>query len=113
MPDETMPPAYPQPSPAGYRPLTDTDCSASFRVIRTGLDVARALALGADLGGLALPIFRAHQDGGVAGARTAMETIIAGVRQAFALTGSKSIEELRRKPRVVIGELRDWLDALV
>jgi isopentenyl-diphosphate delta-isomerase len=49
----------------------------------------------------------------VAGARTAMETIIAGVRQAFALTGSKSIEELRRKPRVVIGELRDWLDALV
>lgn len=81
--------------------------------IRTGLEVAKALALGANLGGLALPLFRAHQEGGVSGARTALETVIAGVRQAFALTGSKSIEELRRKPRVVTGELRDWLEALV
>ncbi|MFT3708947.1 MAG: type 2 isopentenyl-diphosphate Delta-isomerase [Archangium sp.] len=80
--------------------------------MRTGIDVAKAIALGADLGGMALPIFRAHQVGGVAGVRTALQTVIASVRQAFALTGSKSSDELRRKPRVVTGELKDWLAAL-
>jgi isopentenyl-diphosphate delta-isomerase len=80
--------------------------------MRTGIDVAKAIALGADLGGMALPIFRAHQVGGVTGVRAALETVIASVRQAFALTGSKSADELRRKPRVVTGELKDWLAAL-
>lgn len=80
--------------------------------MRTGLDIAKAIALGADIGGLALPIFRAHQEGGVAGARTAVETLVAAVRQAFALTGSKSADDLRRRPRVVTGELKDWLAAL-
>lgn len=80
--------------------------------VRTGLDVAKAIALGADLGGLALPIFRAHQEGGLAGARAAVETLVAAARQAFALTGSKTADELRRKPRVVTGELKDWLAAL-
>lgn len=80
--------------------------------VRTGLDVAKAIALGADLGGVALPIFRAHQAGGIPAARAAVEVLIAGVRQAFALTGSRDAETLRRKPRVVTGELKDWLAAL-
>lgn len=80
--------------------------------LRTGLDVAKALALGADLGGLALPLFRAHQEGGVAGVRTALQTVIAALTQALALTGSRSVAELRRQPRVVTGELKDWLLAL-
>lgn len=80
--------------------------------LRTGLDVARALALGADLGGMALPLFRAHQAGGVAGARTALQTVITALSQALALTGSKTVADLRRQPRVVTGELKDWLQAL-
>ena len=80
--------------------------------IRTGLDVARALALGADLGGMALPLFRAHQAGGVVAARTALETVIAALCQALALTGSRTVAELRLKPRVITGELKDWLQAL-
>jgi isopentenyl-diphosphate Delta-isomerase len=77
--------------------------------LRSGLDVARALALGADLGGMALPLFRAQQAGGVAGAREALATVIAGVRQAMVLTGARSPHELVSKPRVITGELRDWL----
>lgn len=80
--------------------------------VRTGLEVAKVLALGADLAGMALPLFRAQQAGGLDGADKALQVILAGLRQAFVLTGSRSCAELRRKPVVVTGELKDWLAAL-
>ncbi len=80
--------------------------------IRTGLDVAKVLALGADVAGTALPLFRAQQQGGLQGAERALDTILSGLRQALVLTGSKNCGELRQKPRVVMGELKDWLSAL-
>jgi isopentenyl-diphosphate delta-isomerase len=80
--------------------------------MRTGLDLAKALALGADVGGLALPLFRAYQARGVEGVREAMTVILTGLTQALALTGSKTAAELRQRPRVITGELKDWLAAL-
>jgi isopentenyl-diphosphate delta-isomerase len=80
--------------------------------IRTGLEVAKVLALGADLAGMALPLFRAQQTGGVEGAEAALRLILAGLRQALVLTGSRSCAELRQRPRVITGELKDWLTAL-
>lgn len=80
--------------------------------LRTGLDVARAIALGADLGGMALPLFRAQQTGGVAGARAALQTVITALRHALVLTGSRDTSEFQRKPKVVVGELKDWLAGL-
>ncbi len=77
--------------------------------LRTGLDVARALSLGANLGGMALPLFRAQQTGGVAGAKLALETILTTLRHALVLTGSKDLKEFQMKPKVVVGELKDWL----
>ncbi|QSQ14368.1 type 2 isopentenyl-diphosphate Delta-isomerase [Myxococcus landrumensis] len=80
--------------------------------IRTGLEVAKVLALGADLAGMALPLFRAQQEGGVEGAERALEVILTGLRHALVLTGSRSCAELRRRPRVVGGVLKDWMAAL-
>lgn len=80
--------------------------------LRTGLDVARALALGADLGGLALPLLRAWHARGVDGARDALTVIITALKHALALTGSRSVAELRTRPRVITGELKDWLAGL-
>jgi isopentenyl-diphosphate delta-isomerase len=80
--------------------------------MRTGLDAAKVLALGADLVGMALPLFRAQQAGGLAGAEQALAVILAGLRQALVLTGSRNCGELRQKPRVIMGELKDWLSAL-
>jgi len=80
--------------------------------LRTGLDVAKALALGADIGGLALPLFRAQQQGGVPAVRDAVQIILTALRQALALTGTKRPAELRVRPHVVTGELKDWLAAL-
>ncbi len=80
--------------------------------VRDGLEVAKALALGADFGGLALPFFRAQQTGGVDGVRRAAAALVAALTQALALTGSRNVRELRSGPRVVTGELKDWLAAL-
>jgi len=80
--------------------------------IRTGLEAAKVLALGADLAGMALPLFRAQQTGGLEGAEAALGVILAGLRQVLVLTGSRSCADLRQRPRVVTGELKDWLAAL-
>jgi isopentenyl-diphosphate delta-isomerase len=80
--------------------------------LRDGLDAAKALALGADLAGMALPLFRAQQAGGLPAAERALDVVVVALRQALALTGSRNVRELREKPRVVTGELKDWLSAL-
>lgn len=80
--------------------------------MRTGLDVAKAITLGASVGGMALPLFRAHQTGGIEGARVALSVVLTGLKQALLLTGSRNAAELAKKPRVITGELKDWLGAL-
>ncbi|MFT3836013.1 MAG: type 2 isopentenyl-diphosphate Delta-isomerase [Myxococcaceae bacterium] len=79
--------------------------------MRSGVDVAKALALGADLGGMALPMFKAQQAGGVEGVKAALATVIEALRQVLVLTGSASVENLRKKPKVMVGELKEWLAA--
>jgi len=80
--------------------------------IRGGLELAKALALGADVGGLALPLFRAQQAGGVAAAETALQQVLQGLAQAMLLTGSRKVSDLRDRPKVITGQLKDWLAAL-
>lgn len=80
--------------------------------IRDGLEAAKAIAVGADLAGMALPLFRALQQGGPKAAEEALEAIIGGLRQALILTGSRTPARLREKRKVVTGELKDWMAAL-
>ncbi len=80
--------------------------------IRGGLDAARAIALGADIVGLALPIFRAQQESGVDGAIRAIDEVASGLRLAMLLTGSRTLEKLRRARTVVVAPLTTWVEAL-
>ncbi|MBI3183977.1 MAG: type 2 isopentenyl-diphosphate Delta-isomerase [Myxococcales bacterium] len=80
--------------------------------IRTGLEAAKAVALGADLAGMALPLLRALNAGGSEAAAQALEVFSSVLRRALLLTGSRSLAELRKRPVVLTGELKAWLAAL-
>lgn len=78
--------------------------------MRTGLDVAKALALGASVCGAALPVYRAYCDGGVDGAVSFVNELIDTLRTAMVLTGSRSVAELQRQPVVIGSRLKAWLE---
>lgn len=77
--------------------------------IRTGMDAARAIALGASCAGIARSVYQAFLDGGVDGARTFLRGVERELRSIMLLCGAGTIEELQRAPYVITGELRDWI----
>ena len=81
--------------------------------IGTGLDVARAIALGATAAGIARPVLRALSAGGRAAALAYLDGVESELRAAMLLTGSRDVATLRRAPRVVAGELASWLAQLL
>jgi isopentenyl-diphosphate delta-isomerase len=80
--------------------------------VASGLDVARAVALGATAAGVARPVLRALSSGGRAGAMEFLDKIEAELRTAMLLTGSRSLAALRNSPRVLVGELSTWVEQL-
>jgi isopentenyl-diphosphate delta-isomerase len=90
-------------SPLGFRTIIATGG------ISTGLDVARAVALGADAAGLARPVLRALLSGGRVEAEALLDRVEAELRTAMLLTGAPTIAALKSVPRVLVGELNAWL----
>ena len=80
--------------------------------IRSGFDAAKAIALGADVAGFALPMVRAHQQGGVATAREALRACIAALRAAFLLCGARNAVALRASRPIVLEPLKTWIEGL-
>ena len=76
--------------------------------IRSGLDVARALALGATAAGTAGGVLRAAATSFEA-TRAELEQIIIELKVAMFLTGARTVPELRHARYVVTGETREWL----
>ncbi len=76
--------------------------------IRSGLDIARAIALGASAAGTARGILHAASVG-FEETRRELEQLLYELRVAFFLTGSRTVEEMRHAPFVVTGETHQWL----
>ncbi|MFQ6073641.1 MAG: type 2 isopentenyl-diphosphate Delta-isomerase [Candidatus Bathyarchaeia archaeon] len=93
--------------------LIETLQSVSITVIasggvRTGIDVAKSLSLGANLAGMAHPILLAATRGPREVEKT-LRVVIEGLRNAMFLVGAESISKLREVPLVITGKTAEWL----
>ena len=77
--------------------------------IASGLDIARAIALGATVGGIARASLQALEAGGREGALAFFDRIEAELKAAMLLVGARNLAALKKAPRVIRGELADWL----
>jgi isopentenyl-diphosphate delta-isomerase len=77
--------------------------------VRSGLDAARALGLGAGLVGVGFPFLKAAADGEAA-LREFLEQFLVELKVAMQLSGAGTLEQLRAAPVVVTGATREWLE---
>ena len=78
--------------------------------IRSGLDVAKALALGASAAGMAKPMLEAAKESAEAVVRE-LRAVIEELRAAMFLTGSRTLKDLSERTAIVTRPTADWLEA--
>jgi isopentenyl-diphosphate delta-isomerase len=78
--------------------------------MRDGVEVAKALALGAGLVSLSQPVLRAAVKG-VSVTRGVFSLLMDELRNVMFLAGAKSVEEVSRIPLVITGKTAEWLRA--
>ncbi len=76
--------------------------------VRSGLDIARALALGATLVGMGFPFLKAASES-YEQVCELLETVVSELKVAMQLSGASTIAQLRQVDIVVIGETHNWL----
>jgi isopentenyl-diphosphate delta-isomerase len=76
--------------------------------VRNGLHIAKAIALGANYGGLALPMLKSVSSGEDAAVRR-LTTVIEELKNAMFLTGSRNLKQLQQAPLVITGATYQWL----
>src|SRR3989337_4257593 len=76
--------------------------------LRSGIDMAKALALDASLTGLAWPILGPAVDGAEA-VEKKLRLLIDELRNTMFLVSADSVQKLKKVPVIVTGKMADWL----
>lgn len=77
--------------------------------IRSGVNVAKALSLGAIASGVALPLLKPAYRGDVNGVIGVLKSLIEGLKVSMFLMGVRKLEELRASKVIITGKLAHWL----
>lgn len=77
--------------------------------IRSALDVARALGMGADCCGMAGPFLKILLDEGEKKLDLKINEFFYQIKSIFLMTGAKNIKELQTKPIVILNQTAEWL----
>ncbi len=77
--------------------------------VRNGLQMAKAVGIGADLCGIALPFIRILDREGLEGVERYIETLKQEFRFSLYLTGSANISEFRQRAPVLGGRILEWM----
>jgi isopentenyl-diphosphate delta-isomerase len=75
--------------------------------IRTGLDAAKAIAMGADAVGIALPALLAYPDQ----IENYLTEFIEELKTAMFLIGSKNIQDLKKTKKIIFEPLKTWISS--
>ncbi len=91
-----------------------TDCKGVLPIIatgglRSGLDVAKSIAIGADLGSAALPFLRAAVESAEK-VKEEIEYFRRGLKTAMFLTGCRKVDELKGLKVFISGKLKEWIE---
>jgi len=78
--------------------------------VRSGTDVAKAMALGADLAGAASPLLYPATKGSEE-VKKVLQFMIEELRNTMFLVGAESIQKMKEGPLVIIGKTAEWLRA--
>lgn len=76
--------------------------------VRTGLDIAKSIALGADIGGMASPFLKAFQSGGVEPVEGLINKISHELKVSMFLAGAENIEQLKKIKYILGGKTLEW-----
>jgi isopentenyl-diphosphate delta-isomerase len=87
-----------------------------FRVIssggiRSGIDIAKAIACGAGLAGIARPFLKYAHSEDLEALRTQMKILIKELKISSFLTKSHNVEALKSAEKIVFGKTKEWLEA--
>jgi isopentenyl-diphosphate delta-isomerase len=93
--------------------LVETSQSTGLKIIasggmRTGVEMAKAIAIGAEAVGIARPFLEKAVEGPEA-LKMHIENILLEFRTAMFLVGARNVTELKRVPVVVMGRTAEWL----
>lgn len=78
--------------------------------IRSGLDIARVLSLGASMAGIAAPLVRCFYQGGEEAVIKYLQALKKQLRKVMLMLGAGDVYQLREKPLVILGETGQWLE---
>jgi isopentenyl-diphosphate delta-isomerase len=93
--------------------VVETSSSTKLKVIasggiRTGMDIAKAIALGADICGIAKPLLLKAFEGKKA-LQEHIRNIIEEFKIVMFLVGAETIEDLKHVPVIIFGKSYKWL----
>ena len=93
--------------------VVETSQSTDLKIIasggmRTGVEMAKAIALGADAVGIARPFLQKAVEGSEP-LKEHIENILLEFKTVMFLVGSKNMDELRSVPVVILGRTGEWL----
>jgi len=93
--------------------LVETSQTTGLKIIasggmRTGVEMAKAIAMGAEAVGIARPFLEKAVEGPEA-LSAHIEDILLEFKTAMFLVGARNVDELKRVPVVVMGRTAEWL----
>jgi isopentenyl-diphosphate delta-isomerase len=77
--------------------------------VKSGLDVAKSIVMGANVAGVARPLLRPATESADA-VEKALNQMITELKAAMLLSGARNLEQMRNVKYVLTGTVKDWAD---